>query len=176
MYHFWGPKSWDRGTPPPSLENCPNFGPTFPVSLLRGPPGGPITLWIDEILPPHLCSVFFMTFMDSSKATMVLNNSDKKFGFGQAPPPLVEIKSHWFTDFCREIIYVAIYSLFGGALFAKIWWQGTKTFYGQNFWQKKEFRIWGVPPSPPFTDFFSAKRGLRICGVPPPPLRTKSAK
>ena len=87
MYHFGGPKSWDRGTPPPSLENCPNFGPTFPVSLLGGPPGGPITLWIDEILPPHLCSVCFITFMDSCKANLVLGNFAKKLGFGQTPPP-----------------------------------------------------------------------------------------
>ena len=41
---FWGAKKLGQGNPPPSLENCPNFGPTFPVSLLGGPPGGPITL------------------------------------------------------------------------------------------------------------------------------------
>ena len=48
--------------------------------------GGPITLWIDEILPPHLCSVCFITFMDSSKANLVLEKFDKKLGFGQTPP------------------------------------------------------------------------------------------
>ena len=50
--------------------------------------GGPITLWIDEILPPHLCSVCFITFMDSSKANLVLEKFDKKLGFGQTPPPV----------------------------------------------------------------------------------------
>ena len=51
---------------------------------------GPITLWIDEILPPHLCSVCFITFKDSSKANLVLEKFDKNLGFGQTPPCLVQ--------------------------------------------------------------------------------------
>ena len=44
-----------------------------------------ITLWIDEMLPPHLCSVWFITFMDSCKANLVLGNFAKKLGFVQNP-------------------------------------------------------------------------------------------
>ena len=46
-----------------------------------------ITLWIDEILPPHLCSVCFVPFMDSCETNLVLTNFEKKLGFGQPPPP-----------------------------------------------------------------------------------------
>ena len=85
---FWVFLGWDRGTPPPSLGNWPNFFRFFLPSLAVIFLGGPITLWIDEILPPHLCSVCFITFMDSSKANLVLEKFDKKLGFGQPPPPV----------------------------------------------------------------------------------------
>ena len=36
-YHFWGVFRLGQGNlPPPSLENCPNFGPTFPVFPFGG--------------------------------------------------------------------------------------------------------------------------------------------
>ena len=92
-------KSWAKvgtGEPPPLAwklsQLWPNFS-RFPVW------GGPITLWIDEILPPHLCSVCFITFMDSCKANLVLGNFAKKLGFGQTPPPWLVQKtnfSHFF--------------------------------------------------------------------------------
>ena len=39
------------------------------------------------ILPPNLCSVCFITFLDSSKANLILDNFNKKLGFSQTPPP-----------------------------------------------------------------------------------------
>ena len=85
--------------PPPRLKIVPTLAQLFPFSRLGGPPGGPITLWIDEILPPHLCSVCFITFMDSCKANLVLGNFAKKLGFGQTPPPLVGPKDQLFPFF-----------------------------------------------------------------------------
>ena len=80
-------KKLGHGNPPPLLGNWPNFFRFFLPSLAVIFLGGPITLWIDEILPPHLCSVCFITFMDSCKANLVLGNFAKKLGFGQTPPP-----------------------------------------------------------------------------------------
>ena len=98
---FWVFFGWDRGTPPPSLGNWPNFFRFFLPSLAVIFLGGPITLWIDEILPPHLCSVCFITFMDSSKANLVLEKFDKKLGFGQTPP-LFGPKDQIFPFFLSE--------------------------------------------------------------------------
>ena len=80
---FLGGFQVGTGEPPPLAwklsQLWPNFS-RFPVW------GGPITLWIDEILPPHLCSVCFITFMDSCKANLVLGNFAKKLGFVQQRP------------------------------------------------------------------------------------------
>ena len=38
--------------------------------------------------PPNLCSVRFVTFMDSSKANYVLETIYKRFGIAKDPPPL----------------------------------------------------------------------------------------
>ena len=77
---FGGVFRLGQGNPPPLAwklsQLWPNFS-RFPVW------GGPITLWIDKILPPHLCSVCFIKFMDSCKANLVLENFAKKLGFGQ---------------------------------------------------------------------------------------------
>ena len=99
IYHFLGFFWLGQGNPPPSLGNWPNFFRFFLPSLAVIFLGGPITLWIDEILPPHLCSVCFITFMDSSKANLVLEKFDKKLGFGQAPPPPVWSKRPNFSVF-----------------------------------------------------------------------------
>ena len=102
IYHFLGFFRLGQGNPPPSLGNWPNFFRFFLPSLAVIFSGGPITLWIDEILPPHLCSVCFITFMDSSKANLVLEKFDKKLGFGQTPPPLFGPKDQFFPYFFRE--------------------------------------------------------------------------
>ena len=41
----------------------------------------------DEISPPILYGVYFITFMDSSKANLVLKKNDKTWDW-QTPPPL----------------------------------------------------------------------------------------
>ena len=65
---FWV-KRVGTGTPPSPLiwilsQVYPKFDRLFLAHFL----GGPINYWIDEILPPHLCTMCFITFMDSSKA------------------------------------------------------------------------------------------------------------
>ena len=65
---FWV-KRVGTGTPPSPLiwilsQVYPKFDRLFLTHFL----GGPINYWIDEILPPHLCTMCFITFMDSSKA------------------------------------------------------------------------------------------------------------
>ena len=65
---FWV-KRVGTGTPPSPLiwilsQVYPKFDRLFLAHFL----GGPINYWIDDILPPHLCTMCFITFMDSSKA------------------------------------------------------------------------------------------------------------
>ena len=57
-----------------------------------------------EILPPHVCSVCFITFVDSCKANLVLANFDKKVRIRSdpPPPPLVGPKDQLFPFFFFE--------------------------------------------------------------------------
>ena len=48
---------------------------------------------------PHLCSVCFITFLDSSQANLVLDNFNKNLGFGQTPPPPCWDKFHQKVHF-----------------------------------------------------------------------------
>ena len=98
-YHFWGVFRLGQGNPPLAWklsQPWPNFSHFFVW-------GGPITLWIDEILPPHLCSVCFFTFMDSCKVNLVLENFAKKLGFGQTfplvgPKDQLEYSPYWLVN------------------------------------------------------------------------------
>ena len=56
---------------------------------------------------PHLCSVCFITFMDSTKANYVLENFDTKLRLRKAlPPPGWDKTQHfwWTTEvyFCKK--------------------------------------------------------------------------
>ena len=107
-YHFLGGFQVGTGEPPLAWELSqlfPFFLPSLAVIFL----GGPITLWIDEILPPHLCSVCFITFMDSSKANLVLEKFDKKLGFGQTPPPPGWSKRPSFSVFFKAPFIVFVF-------------------------------------------------------------------
>ena len=45
------------------------------------------------------------------------------------------------------------------------------------FGPKNRLRIWGVPPSPPFTDKIFGKKGVTdLGGTPPPPFTDKIRK
>ena len=75
-----------------------HFNFSWKFTIFRGfkvgtgePPHPQYLLWIDAILPPHLCSVCFITFLNSSRANLVLQNFNIKIG--QTPPPLVGTKS-----------------------------------------------------------------------------------
>ena len=63
---------------------------------------------IDEILPPHLCSVCFITFMDSCKANLVLGNFAKKLGFGQTPLAPWLVRKTNFSHFFRAPLMMII--------------------------------------------------------------------
>ena len=65
---FWLKKVGTGAPPPPLIWILSQVYPKFDRLFLTHFLGGPINYWIDEILPPHLCTMCFITFMDSSKA------------------------------------------------------------------------------------------------------------
>ena len=65
---FWLKRVGTGAPPPPLIWILSQVYPKFDRLFLAHFLGGPINYWIDEILPPHLCTMCFITFMDSSKA------------------------------------------------------------------------------------------------------------
>ena len=57
--------------------------------------------------PPNLCSVRFVTFMDSSKANYVLETIYKRFGIAKDPPlcPWMGLHSTFYTECVGRLPY-----------------------------------------------------------------------
>ena len=58
--------------------------------------GGPRTSWIDEILPPHLCIVCFITFLAIYQGKFGFGKFQQKLGLRSDPPPWLGQKPIFF--------------------------------------------------------------------------------
>ena len=93
---------------------------------------GPITPWIDEILPAHLYIVCFITLLDIFKA-----NFDKKLGFNHLLGQNPNFCQFFFHGSPNSLAKTHFKCASAFTLFSLQIWECCKSrFFGANFWAK----------------------------------------